>query len=180
MEWIPMTNLILTGLYVVAYFWVEFGRRWCRSRAEHRAALLTLEAHEAAEKQGLAPEQAAPIAPLEELAFGLYPAQDELTRTFRPGLLRYGILIRNGVRTQEIFDYWTEDENEKRTTFFLTNKHLLPKRLLPDERYIFQYTKGIISDRHPKPKLLRACVQLDGPKGGVIKSSFTPIPKLSQ
>jgi hypothetical protein len=127
-------------------------------------------------------------APL-SLEFNIYPASDELAKTFKPNLLRYGILVRNGKLPEEIFDYWVEDMNGKRISKFIANPRVLPYSLSPHERHLFQY----IGNRVPPvevedepwriaklnypPVYVRACVRLDGPNGKEIKSEFAPFPE---
>jgi hypothetical protein len=111
--------------------------------------------------------------PIAEIAFGVYPTQNELAKTNTRNLLRHGILVQNGQREREVFTYWVENEHHECLYRFVANRHILPKRLAPNERYVFEYLTGIhLSTDNPTPRV-RPCIQLDGPKGKVIRGRYT-------
>lgn len=117
------------------------------------------------------------ISPFTELEFEIYPPQDELTKRFSPNLLRYGILTRNGSTEQEVYTYWMENENGERLHRFPANRNILPKRLEPNERYIFEYLYQIGITPAQTTEQVRPCIQLDGPSGKIIRGELTSMPE---
>jgi hypothetical protein len=166
MEWIAGAIVIGSAIY---------GRiKWiiAKSRAGIERIGRILEA-----KRHSAPKQLYPDTwPLQLLTFTIVAAQDEIAKIFKPGLLRYAIIVLNGQYPQEIYDYWVEDVNGERQHRFLANRRLLPVSLAPNERHVFQYILTIKVSYQEEPKFVRACVQLDGPVGKTIRGPLQPMP----
>lgn len=109
---------------------------------------------------------------------GTYRATDEFTLAFNRNFERFGIKLQNGPFEHVVVDYWIEDDAGSRVRDFPRNPRVLPKKLSPNERYVFQYTVTMTHEDYPRPEYGYGCVQIDGSEGQIIKSERTKLPSL--